>query len=73
MMVVDIFYMGLITWILLAVVIIVIIGIGAGAFFSGLMSGAQKVGNNPIIKNATEEGKTFVQEAVQNATSKVVK
>jgi len=65
--------MSLLTWILVAVVIIVIIGIGAGAFFSGLMSGAEKVSNNPVVKNATEEGKAFVKEAIQNATSGIVK
>jgi hypothetical protein len=65
--------MGLLTWILIAVIVLVIIGIGAGTFLSGLMSGAQKVGSNPVIKNATEEGKNFAKEAIQNATGKIVK
>jgi hypothetical protein len=65
--------MGLLTWILIAVVIVVIIGIGVEAFFSGLISGAEKLGNNPVIKNATDEGKDFAKVAIQNATSGIVK
>lgn len=63
--------MGLLTWVLIAVIVLVIIGIGAGTFFSGLWTGAQKVGNNPVIQNLTEQGKQFAQEATQNATSKL--
>lgn len=65
--------MGLLTWILIAVVIVVIIGIGVEAFFSGLISGAEKLGNNPVIKNATDEGKDFAKGAIQNATNGIVK
>ncbi|AIF82208.1 hypothetical protein NTE_00126 [Candidatus Nitrososphaera evergladensis SR1] len=65
--------MGLLTWIVIAVVIVLIIGIGVEAFFSGLISGAEKLGNNPVIKNATEEGKNFAKDAIQNATSGMVK
>ncbi|HVX01919.1 MAG TPA: hypothetical protein VHA09_02085 [Nitrososphaera sp.] len=50
-----------------------IIGIGVNAFFSGLIAGAQKLGNNPVIKNATEEGKNFAKNAIQNATSGAIK
>jgi hypothetical protein len=55
------------------VVIVVIIGIGVEAFFSGLISGAEKLGNNPVIKNATDEGKDFAKGAIQNATNGIVK
>lgn len=65
--------MGLFTWIIVAVVIVLIIGIGVNAFFSGLIAGAQKLGGNPVIKNATEEGKNFAEDAIQNATSGVIK
>lgn len=63
--------MSLLTLVLIAVIVLVIIGIGAGAFFSGLLTGAQKVGNNPIVKNVTEQGENFAKEAVQNATNKL--
>lgn len=65
--------MGMLTWILAAVIIVLIIGIGVNAFFSGLLSGAQKLGGNPVIKNATEEGKNFAKGAVQNATIGIIK
>ncbi|AIC16268.1 hypothetical protein [Nitrososphaera viennensis] len=65
--------MGLLTWVIVAVVVVLIIGIGVEAFFSGLISGAEKLGSNPVIKNATEEGKNFAKDAVQNATSGIVK
>jgi hypothetical protein len=65
--------MGLLTWVIVAVVIVLIIGIGVEAFFSGLISGAEKLGANPVVKNATEEGKNFAKDAIQNATSGIVK
>jgi flagellar basal body-associated protein FliL len=63
--------MGLLTLVLIAVIVLVIIGIGAGAFFSGLLTGAQKVGSNPVVQNFTEQSKQFVKEAAQNATNKL--
>lgn len=63
--------MGLLTWVLIAVIVLVIIGIGASTFFSGLWTGAQKVGNNPVVQNLTDQGKQFAREAVQNVTSKI--
>lgn len=65
--------MGLLTWVIVAVVIVLIIGIGVEAFFSGLISGAEKLGANPVVKNATEEGKNFAKDTIQNATSGIVK
>jgi hypothetical protein len=47
--------MGLVTWIAIAVIVLVIIGLGAGVFFSGLLKGAQIVAQNPVIQNATHE------------------
>jgi flagellar hook assembly protein FlgD len=47
--------MGLVTWIALAVIVLVIIGLGAGVFFSGLLKGAQIVAQNPVVQNATHE------------------
>ncbi|AIF82442.1 hypothetical protein NTE_00360 [Candidatus Nitrososphaera evergladensis SR1] len=63
--------MGLLTLVLIVAIVLVIIGIGADAFFSGLWTGAQKVGSNPIVQNITEQGKQFAKEAAQNATGKL--
>ena len=41
--------MGLITWIAIAVIALVVIGLGVGVFFSGLIRGAEIIGNNPAV------------------------
>jgi hypothetical protein len=52
--------MGLITWIAIAVIVLVVIGLGVGVFFSGLIRGAQIIGNNPAVQNVTQEAKEFL-------------
>lgn len=49
-------------------IVLVVIGLGVGAFFSGLLRGAQIVGQNPTVQNATQEAKQFVQ----NKTSDIL-
>lgn len=61
--------MGLITWIIVIVAILAVIGLGVGTFLSGVWSGVQKVGSNPIVQNVTQQGKDFVA----NSTSTAVK
>ena len=41
--------------------ILVIIGIGWQALFSGIFEGAKKVGDNPLVRNATGEAKDIVK------------
>src|SRR5919202_1639765 len=53
--------MGLITWIAIAVIVLVVIGLGAGVFFSGLIRGAQIVKNSPVVQNITGEAKEFLK------------
>jgi hypothetical protein len=53
--------MGLLTWIAIAVIVLVIIGLGVGVFFSGLIRGAQIVGNSPAVQNITGEAKQFLK------------
>jgi hypothetical protein len=53
--------MGLLTWIAIAVIVLVIIGLGVGVFFSGLIRGAQIVGNSPAVQNITGEAKEFLK------------
>ena|SRR3712207_2443290 len=53
--------MGLLTWIAIIIIILAVIGLGAGVFFSGVMRGAEIVRNSPVVQNITEEAKEFVQ------------
>ena len=64
--------MGWLTWVIIAVVVLVILGIGVQAFLSGLWTGAQKVGSNPIVQNLTGGAKDFAKESVRNATDNII-
>ena len=61
--------MGLITWIAIVVIVLVVIGLGAGVFFSGLIRGAQIIGNNPAVQNVTQEAKEFLNGNLQGSNS----
>src|SRR5918999_977390 len=60
--------MGLITWIAIAVIALVVIGLGVGVFFSGLIRGAEIIGNNPAVQNITQEAKEFVNSNIQGSS-----
>jgi hypothetical protein len=60
--------MGLITWVVIAVVILAIIGLGWQTFFSGVWQGAQKVGQNPLVQNLTREVKDKVGDTIPDST-----
>jgi hypothetical protein len=62
--------MGLLTWILIAVVILAIIGIGWQTFISGIFKGAKKLGITPItptIKNMTEKTKQYIANVTKGS------
>jgi len=59
--------MGLITWVVIAIVILAIIGLGWQTFFSGVWQGAQKVGQNPLVQNLTSEVKDKVADAIPDS------
>src|ERR671913_48937 len=61
--------MGVITWIAIAVIVLVVIGLGAGVFFSGLIRGAEIIGNNPAVQNVTQEAKEFLDNNIRGSTS----
>jgi len=63
--------MGLITWIIVAVVVLAIIGLGISTFFSGVKQGAEKIEANPIIENATNTASQFVSNATGHAFSNI--
>ena len=60
--------MGLLTWIIIGVVVLAIIGLGWQTFFSGMWNGAQRIGQNPIVQNVTNEAKQGVKEIINNTT-----
>jgi hypothetical protein len=61
--------MGLVTWILLGVIVLVAIGLGVGVFFGGLLRGAEIVGQNPAVQNASEEAKQFIDDKTDSIAS----
>ena len=61
--------MGLITWIAIAVIVLAVIGLGIGVFFSGLIRGAEIIGNSPAVQNVTEEAKEFLKGNMQLGSS----
>lgn len=64
--------MGLITWIIIAIVVLAIIGLGVGTFFSGVWKGAQELGNNPVVQNTTGEVKQSISNATEDAKDKLI-
>lgn len=54
--------MALVAWIAVAVIVLVAIGLGVGVFFSGLIRGAEIIGENPTVQNATQEAQDFVTD-----------
>jgi len=64
--------MGLLSWIILAIVVLAIIGLGFSTFFSGVTKGAQKVGTSPLVKNATNEIVEYIDNATDNIKDKVL-
>ena len=57
--------MGLITWIAIAVIVLAVIGLGVGVFFSGVIRGAEIIRNSPAVQNVTEEAKEFLRDNMQ--------
>ena len=59
--------MGLLTWVIIAVVVLAVIGLGVGTFYSGILQGAQTVGSNAVVKDATGEAKEFAGNITQKS------
>jgi len=60
--------MGLLTWVIIAVVVLAVIGLGVGTFYSGILQGAQRIGSNPIVQDATGEAKEFAGNITKSAS-----
>lgn len=61
--------MGLFTWIIIAVLILSIIGLGWQTFVVGVFKGGEKIINsNPEIKNVTQKVKQYIINIIKNAS-----
>ena len=65
--------MGALTWIIVIIVILAIIGLGWQVFVSGVFKGAEKIINtNPVIKNTTLEAKQYFGSIVKNMSQGII-
>jgi uncharacterized membrane protein len=66
-------YMGALTFIILIIVILAIIGLGWQVFVSGVFKGAEKIINtNPVLKNSTHEVKQYFGDIVKNVSQGII-
>jgi predicted PurR-regulated permease PerM len=65
--------MGLITWIVVVVTILAIMGLGWNVFISGVYKGVQKImGNTNIFKKITEKAQQFVGNITKNESEEKI-
>jgi hypothetical protein len=60
--------MGLITWIIVIIVFLAILGLGWDTFFSGVRKGADRIGIGPILETAINTTTGLVKNASQEIT-----
>jgi hypothetical protein len=54
--------MGVLTWIVVGIVILAVLGLGLRTFLSGVQQGVEKIANAPIIKDVADKAKQLVSE-----------
>ena len=65
--------MGLFTWIIIAVLILSIIGLGWQTFVVGVFKVGEKIiDSNPEIKNATQKVKQYIINIIKNASEELI-
>lgn len=60
--------MGILTWIIVAIVILAVLGLGWDNFFAGVKRGADKIGITSLIENATNSA----TEMAKNASKEII-
>jgi hypothetical protein len=60
--------MGLVTWIIVIIVFLALLGLGCGTFFSGVSKGADRIGIGPILETAINTTTGLVKNASQEIT-----
>jgi uncharacterized membrane protein len=64
--------MGALTWIILVIVILAIVGLGWQVFVSGVFKGAERIMNaDPILKNTSREAKQYFGSIIKNASQAI--
>ena len=61
--------MGIVTWIIVAMAFLAIIGLGWDTFFEGVKKGADRVGITSIVENVTDSAGDIVRNASQDIVS----
>ena len=65
--------MGALTFVILIIIVLAIIGLGWQVFVSGVFRGAEKIINtNPILKNTTQEAKQYFGGIISNVSQGVI-
>jgi hypothetical protein len=65
--------MGMATWIMSAILILSIIGLGWQTFVLGVFKGGEKIINStPEIKNATQKIKQYIVNIIKNASEELI-
>ncbi len=52
--------MGMLTWIIVALIVLAVVGLGVQLFFKGVTMGMEKVLSNPVVKKTSSEAQQFV-------------
>ena len=60
--------MGILTWIIVAIVILAVLGLGWDNFFAGVKRGADRIGITSLIENATNS----VTDMAKNASREII-
>ena len=60
--------MGILTWIIVAIVILAVLGFGWDNFFAGVKRGADRIGIMSLIENATNS----VTDMAKNASREII-
>jgi hypothetical protein len=65
--------MGILTWIVIAVLILSIIGLGWQTFVLGIFKGGEIIINgNPEIKNMAEKAKQYITDSSKNLSEGII-
>ena len=64
----DNWVMGILVWVVVAIVFLAILGLGWDTFFAGVKKGADKLGITSIVENATNSA----TEIAKNASRDIV-
>ncbi len=65
--------MGVLTWIIVGVIVLAVIGLGVQVFFSGVTTGVNKVLSNPLVDKASDGAKEFASNMTGTVTSGIEK